>query len=231
MMTLDRMRLRDPTVFSLLFVNVITIFLAIIQEWNIFILLWIYWFQSVIIGFFNFLRIILLGEFFIWGKLIDLPANLKTPIKFFIGLFFLSHYGGFHYIYFIFLASLTHISNELNISLLLYVLLPAALFFINHLYSFRYYLREDKGQIHDIRKLMEKPYQRIIPMHLTIIFAGFVMTYWGIFVVESGEIASQVPSLRNAVLKNTLVLLFFLVIKTYVDVKSHISEHNKRKKR
>jgi len=112
----------------------------------------------------------------------------------------------------------------------MYVTLPVALFFINHPYSFRYYLKGDKGRIHDIRRLMEKPYRRIIPMHLTIIFAGVMMTYWGIFVAGPGEIASQLTSLRNAVLKNTLVLLFFLVIKTYVDVKSHISEHKKEKK-
>ncbi len=52
-----------PSTWMIVFSNVIVIFFAIVDNLSAFEVLWIYWFQSVIIGVFNFIRIISLKEF------------------------------------------------------------------------------------------------------------------------------------------------------------------------
>jgi hypothetical protein len=63
--------LNDPSLLFLLTSNVITIFLAIKENWNLSTIMLVYWFQSVIIGFFNFIRILQLEEFSTKGPPID----------------------------------------------------------------------------------------------------------------------------------------------------------------
>src|SRR3989344_624904 len=48
----------DSSTLGLLLSNVIVIVLAVAQKWDISTALWVYWLQSIIIGFFNFLRIL-----------------------------------------------------------------------------------------------------------------------------------------------------------------------------
>ena len=52
----------DPSTLLLVFSNLAAVFLAVWQGWNVLMVLWVYWFQSVIIGFFNFLRILSLKD-------------------------------------------------------------------------------------------------------------------------------------------------------------------------
>ena len=42
---------RDPTLWSLVVSNAITIWLAVAQDWSLGTVLWVYWLQSLIIGF------------------------------------------------------------------------------------------------------------------------------------------------------------------------------------
>ncbi len=131
---------------SLLVSNLIVIILAIVQKWDTSTVLWVYWMQSVIIGFFQFLRILSLEKF--------------------RAFFFIFHYGFFHFIYAIFLASVVAKSPENFLS----ILIGSSIFFINHLYSYIHNKIVDEKVKQNISKLMFAPYARIIPMHLIIIF-------------------------------------------------------------
>jgi hypothetical protein len=190
----------DMSLWFLLFSNIATIFFAITEDWNLFTIMWVYWFQSVIIGFFNFIRILQLKEFSTKGfKINGMPAKPTQGTKFFTTFFFLFHFGFFHFIYLIFL--LTDISikasgNTLNQAEVKYILLVALLFFINHLFSYFYNKpRDTKKQ--NIASLMFYPYVRIIPIHMTIIFSALF----------SGA------------------LPLFLALKTFADVIMHVVEH------
>ena len=55
--------LMDPTLFSLILSNLITIGFALALNLDIMTILWVYWSQSVIIGLFNFFRILSLKNF------------------------------------------------------------------------------------------------------------------------------------------------------------------------
>lgn len=200
---------KDPTVLSLLFSNLLTILIAVLFNWNLIEVLWVYLGQSVIIGLFNFLKIIK----------ISISQNTTAGFKvigLFSSFFFLVHYNGFHFGYFLFLSMLSFIPGSsgnfvpMNILNFLPVfLITLFIFFINHLFSFIYYFKKiDVPTMNEknilMGDLMFRPYARIIPMHFTIMFGTLII------------------SLGNF---NSFVLIFFLLLKTYADLKMHISEH------
>jgi hypothetical protein len=87
----------DLSLWSLLLSNAITIYLAVQQGWNLSVVIWIYWFQNIIIGGFNFIRILQQEDFSTDGFLLNgrpLPPTQASKNK--IAFFFLLHYGLFH---------------------------------------------------------------------------------------------------------------------------------------
>jgi hypothetical protein len=191
----------DLSLWFLLLSNLVTVFFAIKEHWNLLILMWIYWFQSITIGFFNFIRILQLKEFPSKDFIInDKAVQLTKGIKIFFAFFFLVHYGLFHFGYMTFFLQgilPEKYGNPTNFADLIYVFLTALFFFINHLFSYVYNRPKDTKK-QNIDALMFYPYARIIPMHLTIIFGSYL--------------ADALP--------------FFLVLKTFVDCIMHIIEHN-----
>jgi hypothetical protein len=191
---------KDLSLISLLFSNVFIIILAIVENWNASTVLWIYWMQSVTIGFFNFFRILSLKNFSTEGFKIDNQHVLPTTrTKIHSAFFFFFHYGFFHFIYAIFLFNLFKLTQEINI---FYLFSGGLVFFINHLFSFLYNKAKDSQQKQNIGKIMLTPYLRIIPMHVIIIF---------------GAILGQAS------------LIVFLLIKTFVDLIFHNRKHSNRK--
>lgn len=192
--------LTDQSLWLLLFSNLVTIFFATKEGWNLSTIMWIYWFQSITIGFFNFVRILQLKEFSTEGfKINDQPAQPTQTTKIYTAFFFLFHYGFFHFGYLVFLLTDTFAKSygqNLGSIELKSILLTAPIFFINHLFSYIYNRpRDTKKQ--NIGTLIFYPYARIIPMHLTILLGSFFV---------------------NA-------LPFFLVLKTFSDAMMHIVEH------
>lgn len=136
----------DSSSISLISSNLIVIILAVTQNWDISTLLWIYWIQSIIIGFFQFFRIF--------------------SLKIFTAFFFAFHYGFFHFIYAIFLFNFFQSSPGLNFQNLL---LGFIIFFANHLFSFIQNRVQDEKLKPNISTLLLQPYIRIIPIHLVLI--------------------------------------------------------------
>jgi hypothetical protein len=194
----------DRSLWSLLGSNAVTVVLAVTQNWNLLPLMWVYWFQSIVIGIFNFLRIRHLREFSTDGLAINGQSVDPTPeTKNRIARFFLLHYGMFHLAYFIFLLvfSLTGMfstagEDALSHADLKYILPLALLFLGNHIFSYFYNRPRDTGR-QNIGTLMFYPYARIFPMHLTIVLGFFL--------------ANRLP--------------FFLLMKTLGDAIMHVVEH------
>ncbi len=196
--------LEDPSLFGLVLSNLFTIGLALVFSWNVMLVLWVYWLQSVIIGFFNFFRILFLKNFSTKGfRVNSRPMKANSGTKVFTALFFAFHYGFFHLVYAVFLSSFTLASAGIVFQDILFVFLAGVVFFANHLFSFVYNKTEDEKK-QNIGRVMFFPYARIVPMHLTIVFGGmFLATGFA-----SG-----------------LVLAFFMVLKTGADIAMHLSEH------
>ena len=195
---------RDRSLWSLLLANGVTILLAMVQNWDVLALMWVYWFQSVMIGFSSFRRIRSLGEFSTTGlKINGRPVAPTEETKNRIAFFFLFHYGLFHLAYFAFLLTFSAggmyngaDGNGLSSADLVYIIPTALLFLANHVYSYFYNKPRDTGR-QNIGTLMFYPYARIVPMHFTIILGGFL----------SGG------------------LLLFLLLKTLADAIMHVVEH------
>lgn len=191
----------DSSLWFLLLSNFAMIFFATKGNWNLSTIMWIYWFQSITIGFFNFIRILQLKEFSTEKfKINNQPVQPTQRTKNFTAFFFLFHYGFFHLLYLAFLLTSTFTKahgNVPNIFEFKYIFLTALIFFINHLYSY-YYNRPRDTKKQNIGSLLFYPYARIIPMHLVINFSSAFVD----------------------------VLPFFLVLKTFADGIMHIIEHN-----
>ena len=159
--------LTDFSFWLLLITNISTIIIALKQNWNILYLIWIYWFQSVTIGLFNFFKLKLLAK------------QDKVQSTFSLHWFFALHYGLFHFVYLVFILVFTIFKEEFFPNLIQFTLkdfgwmfILSLAFFINHLFSYFYNKEEILSK--DINQVMLFPYARIVPMHLTLILAFFL---------------------------------------------------------
>lgn len=185
----------DLSFWVLIFTNGVTIAYTIIENWPLITIMLVYWVQSCIIGFFNVVRILSLKEFSTEGYYInDKPVAPTEKTKRKSAYFFAFHYGFFHAIYAVFL-----LTNIEGISVH-HVLFGGIIFFVDHLFSFRYNRERDQEKIQNLGRLMAFPYARVVPMHLVIVF-------FGVF------------------LSGTLPLLVFLGLKSLADVIMHVVEH------
>jgi hypothetical protein len=183
----------------LLLSNLLTIVMALMQGWDVSILMWIYWGQSVVIGYFNVHRIMDLDRFSTQGFRINNQAvepTRETQRK--TAVFFAMHYGIFHLVYFFFLFKDASLDGSVSF---LGAGVCVLAFYLNHRFSWRYNRARDRERVPNIGNIMFFPYLRIIPMHLTILFGGFLGGH------------------------GTFSLLFFLLLKTAADVAMHVIEH------
>jgi len=151
----------DLSFRSLLVSNLIAIASAVIFRWSMADLMFLYWGQSVIIGFFQFLKILDLENFSTEGfKINGQPTEPTHSTKVFTAYFFLLHYGFFHFVYLFFIMVK---SPDLLGAVPLQIV-----FLFNHTYS--YILNRDRDKLvrKNIGTVMFAPYVRIIPMHLVI---------------------------------------------------------------
>jgi hypothetical protein len=206
-----------PPVISLIFANLVTIVLAIVQHWDLATVMFIYWAQSIIIGIFTVVS--LLG-----ADTAALAADLGKPIRerggsgtisprhvraytCLLAGFFALHYGFFHWGYYAFIVE-SGLFGSVNFSDP-NIWFSCALFFANHLYSHIQYRHEGPKGAGFVNEEFFRPYQRIIPMHLTIIFGSIIVLALQFFGIDA-----TMP-----------VLVLFLLLKTRSDIFSHLSKH------
>ena len=190
-------------VISITAANLATLVAALIQNWGMGQLLWPFWAQSVIIGLYAMRRLARAAD-----------GDLRYP------LFFLVHYGGFHFGYLFMLLALAgsadaqglvpvtdantgeilqlYIGTQGPVDVLIYLGLAVA-FWLGHRASFQKHIEADLSQAPEPGKLMMLPYLRILPMHLTLIF--------GVLLGGAGTV------------------MFFILLKTGADIALHHFEH------
>jgi hypothetical protein len=207
----------NPPLLALLAANLITIILAILENWDVASVLFIYWAQSIIIGIFTVITLLSVDTGALaadMGKSLaehgGNPVVNKGYIWLYKGIlvgFFTLHYGLFHYGYFSFIV-ISGIFGPVDFGST-GIWTACGLFFFNHLYSYSYHRGNEKRGAGFITAEFFRPYNRIIPMHLTIIFGSMVMLVFQFLGIES-----VMP-----------VLVLFLGLKTWMDIRMHLRKH------
>ncbi|HTW91620.1 MAG TPA: DUF6498-containing protein [bacterium] len=198
---LAQLNLRDLSLLPLLVSNGLAIWWAARDHLSLQTVMMIYWAQSVAIGAVNVLRILALREYSTDDFRMGGPLSPSAGTKLKVAGFFTLHYGFFHVVYLVFiLAAMTRGRVDVNVP---FVFFGAALFAGSDLAALAlHWNAETRGR--NIGQVMFAPYLRIVPMHLAIIFGGFVNYHPG------------------------LTLGLFQGLKTVADVFTHLMQHRRR---
>jgi len=175
---------------GLLISNALTLTMALILKWPLALVLWPYWIQSIIIGWYARKRMLALKKFSTEGFTSNdepVPENEKGKRS--TASFFVMHYGIFHFVYLIFLLDKARLDNAWDG---FWIIVCGLSYIFAQRKTYQQQVASDKLGIPNLGKLMCLPYLRILPMHLTIIF---------------GMIGGS-----------TFSILFFMTLKTIADV-------------
>lgn len=137
-------------------------------------LVWIYWMQSVLIGFFTFLQLATLKE--------EKAKDGTLESAGYSAGFFVLHFGLFHLIYFIFIFTITDAQEVFDWQLFWFSL---GAFSLDQLWNFIQYKQWEQTHHPNVGTIFSLPYARVLPMHLTILlpqFFGFIPQL-GLFLV------------------------------------------------
>lgn len=195
-----------PSVLALIAANLVPLAGVFLFGWEVFPLLLLFWFENVIIGFFNAAKMICASP----------DQKPQWAAKLFIVPFFCFHYGIFTFVHGVFVVAMfgggkSHgfpgpamfISSMIELKLLWAVLG----LFISHGISFAHnFLIGGEYRRTGIPALMAQPYGRIVVLHLTILLGGFLM------------MALKSP---------TIGLVLLVVLKILLDLRAHLAERAK----
>ncbi len=187
----------SPSTMALFAANLIPVAGVLMFGWSVGEVMLLFWAESAVIGFYNLCKMWVIGR---WATL-------------FMGPFFLGHYGGFMVGHLLFIYGfmikgpdhggvipMTEVFSD-------FVSLSPALLalFISHGVSFsRNFLKRKEFEPMALKQLMVEPYRRIVVMHITIIFGGFL-----------------VMMLDNAL----PALVLMICLKVGADLKAHFRAH------
>jgi len=201
--------------------NLVPLFGALFLGWEAFDIVLLYWAENLAVGFYNILKIA-------FAKVSHPAEHLG---KLFLIPFFAVHYGGFTAVhgffvlmlfkkgeapfpsgdawpcFFVFLQMLLNVIRRAYSVMSTPMRYALAGLFLSHGVSFVYnYLLKGEYASASPQKLMGNPYTRVVVMHFTIIIGAFV----------SMALGSPVA-----------VLAVLVVLKTVLDAKLHLKEHQK----
>jgi len=174
----------DPSgVLAVVATNVVAIGIAGWQHWPLVTLLWPYWMQSVIIGWYSRKRILALHDFSL-ANTDGFDRGSPEATKRHTARFFTLHYGIFHLVYALFLWTFTTggmrgvPSYHVTPPDLAFMAVLTVSFVITHRASYQRIMTADQQGRPNIGGVMFLPYLRIVPMHLAIII-GLSAGYHG----------------------------------------------------
>jgi len=153
---------------ELLISNLITLVVALILKWPLAIVIWPYWIQSIIIGWYARKRMLTLKKFSTEGFTSnDEPGPENEKGKRSTASFFVLHYGFFHAGYLLFLLGTVKLDSAWDA---FWIIACGFSYVFAQRKTFEQQVASDALGEPNLGKLMFVPYLRIMPMHLTIIF-------------------------------------------------------------
>ncbi len=198
--TLARPVLTAPSSVALLAANAFPLAGIALFDWDLGEIMVLFWAENAVIGFYTLLRLAVVARWMVV----------------FAGTFFVAHYGAFMvghfmFVYYLFVLGIGATGPEPGVvealGDLFLPLWPALVgLFTSHGVSFyTNFLKRREYVGRTVNHQMAEPYKRVMVMHVTIIFGGWIIMLLGQPV-------------------GALVLL--IALKTAVDLRSHRTEHS-----
>lgn len=154
----------------LIAVNLVPLYGVLVWQWPVFYVMALYWAENVIAGVYTLLRMIV--------------ANPLAGVP--LGVFFSFHYGMFCFVHGMFVNALFNPAARGNDDALrlVHVLLTTPglraavlLMALSHGWSFvSHFLGRPREGTQDLRRIMMRPYGRMVLLHVTILVGGFAVT-------------------------------------------------------
>ncbi len=195
-----------PSQLALVLANAVPVFGVLFLGWTVFPLLLLYWLENVVVGGFNVLKMLLAQ-----------PADpVSWAGKLFLIPFFIVHFGGFTFVHGVLVVAFFGPKGVQPFDLLTAV--PAAIranqlgwgllsLVVSHGLSFYWnYLKNGEYQRASLNALMSQPYGRVVVLHVTVLFGGWVVMLLG----------SPVAA-----------LIILIALKTAGDWRGHTAERRK----
>ncbi len=205
------------SVVALIISNCVTLIGVLFFNWSVFMVLLLYWMETIIIGFYNIFKM-----FFASKKLyINKSRNYSAYIlsKLYAIAFFIVHYGFFFFIYCVFFFSffydpsealivkwgaLAPLINGISASIGTIKIALIALFLSHGVSFFTNYIGKKEYKKYDENYFFWHPYGRIVIMHLVILFGAFLIYYLG---------------------STKWLVVLLVLLKIFIDFKAHVKEH------
>lgn len=189
------------SVFALVVVNLIPLFMVLWADWTLEQVILLFWAESAVVAFYTLLKMAVVAR---WWAI-------------FPGMFFIGHFGGFMAIHFLFIyefflrgahggiqpdamSELLRVFMPVQIALLGLLLSHGISFVLNFMMR-----KEHEGE--RVRNLMSAPYSRIVVMQLALIFGGWVVML----------LHNPAPALA-----------MLIVFKIIADLRGHLGERQSR---
>jgi len=155
---------------GLLISNALTLTMALILKWPLALVIWPYWIQSIIIGWYARKRMLALKKFSTEGFTSnDQPVPENEKGKRSTASFFVMHYGIFHVAYLLFLLGTIKLDSPWDA---FWIIVCGFSYVFAQRKTCEQQIASDALGKPNLGKLMFLPYLRILPMHLTIIFGA-----------------------------------------------------------
>lgn len=194
----------DSSALFLVLSNVFTMVVAVVAQWDLSHVMWVFWGQSVVIGYFSWRRIRCLRRYTADDlRYYRVPFLPHATPQAYAAFSFAWGYGLAHVLYFLILLATVGLSGSAAVG----VVACTAVFAANGLFSFRRTLERDSTRTRSLKSLAQFPFLRVLPMHATIVVGALL---------ESGP--------AGIALQSTGILLLFLSLKTVADLGMHLIE-------
>lgn len=169
----------SPSARHLILSNAATLAAGLLLHWNVGWLLWPYWMQSVIIGWYARKRMLALDRFSTAGFTFNnRPVPENDSGKRSTANFFVIHYGIFHLGYLGFLFAMHTVDSWRDI----FTLSACGVSFV--LSQRQTYAAQHAADLRgkpNLGSLMFTPYLRVVPMHIAIILGSAASGAWMLF--------------------------------------------------
>ena len=196
-----------PTATALVLANLIPLLGVMLFGWDVFVIVFLFWLENVIVGVFNVLRML-------W---VERGVETMPLAKIFVIPFFVFHYGMFTAVHGVFVFALfgSGVSNNLFPTVVSIVdviqehrlWIAVAALLLSHGFSFvRNYVAAQEYRRVTLKQLMGQPYGRVVVLHIAIIGGGFLVMALGAPVFG---------------------LALLVVLKVIMDVGAHLREHTR----